>query len=117
MFARPWRLTRQKDVQRVYRLGKSGATGFLLIRALPNRLDHPRLTVVISKKIAKKAVVRNRLKRLVRQSWQELFSTNSALTAKLANMDAIMTVHRDPQPPYELSRFKQEVSQCLARLT
>jgi ribonuclease P protein component len=115
MFPREWRLTRQRDVQKVYRLGKSAASGFLFIRALPNRVNHPRLTVVISKKINKRAVVRNRLKRLTRQALQELLQ-DPAAQAKLATMDAIITIHRDPEEPYTLERLKKEVTQCVARL-
>lgn len=115
MFPRAWRLTRQRDVQRVYRLGRSAASAFLFIRCLPNRLNHPRLTVVVSKKIAKKAVIRNRLKRLVRQSVQELLP-DPLVTVKLQNFDSVLTIHRDPQPPYELEGVKAEVAKCIARL-
>ncbi|KAA0010668.1 ribonuclease P protein component [Billgrantia pellis] len=40
----------------------------LMALACPNGLDHPRLGLVISKKNVRKAVDRNRLKRLTRES-------------------------------------------------
>lgn len=115
MFPQAWRLTRKRDLDRVYKQGQSAATKSLFIRALPNRLDHPRLTVVIGKKIAKKAVIRNRLKRLIRQSLQELFSEGQE-AAKLKRADVVVVMHKDPQPPYELATMKAEVRQCLTRL-
>ncbi len=38
--------------------------------ATPNRLDHPRLGLAISRKVAKTAVARNRIKRAVRESFR-----------------------------------------------
>jgi ribonuclease P protein component len=114
MFPRAWRLTRQRDVQKVYRLGASAASSFLFVRALPNRVQQPRITVVIGKKISKKAVVRNRIKRLVRQAVQELKAEQLPVLSK--NLDIVLTVHRDPQLPYSLERIKPEVATCLSRL-
>lgn len=115
MFPREWRLTRQRDLDKIYRLGQKTAGNFLLIRALPNRLNHPRLAVVIGRKINKKAVVRNRLKRLVRQAVREL-TNNGALPTPKWGRDGIITIHHDPQPPYSLDRIKSEVEQCFAKL-
>ncbi len=115
MFARTWRLTRKRDLDRVYKQGQGAATRSLFIRVLPNRFDHPRLTVVIGKKIAKKAVVRNRLKRLVRQALSELMQEGT-VGNRLQKVDAIIVIHKDPQPPYELATIKAEAQQCLTRL-
>jgi ribonuclease P protein component len=40
------------------------------VRYRPNGLDHPRLGLAISKRVSKRAVDRNRLKRLVRESFR-----------------------------------------------
>lgn len=42
----------------------------LLVLATPNGLDHPRLGLVIAKRNVSKAVQRNRLKRLIRDSFR-----------------------------------------------
>lgn len=115
MFPRSWRLTRQRDVQRVYRQGQGAASRFLFVRTLPNRLNQPRLAVIIGKKVAKKAVVRNRLKRLVRQAIQELMA-DPQLTSRLVGKDWIITIHREPTPPYQLAAMKAEVVTCFERL-
>lgn len=114
MLPRQLRLTRPKDVQKVYRQGASAATRLLFVRCLPNRLKQPRLTVVVSKKIAKRAVMRNRLKRLIRQSIQELMVENKL--PMIASTDCVVTVHRDPELPYTFERMKPEVQRCFDRL-
>ena len=48
---------------------KVGESGFLLL-VRPNGSDHPRLGLVIAKKKVKRSVDRNRLKRVVRDSFR-----------------------------------------------
>ncbi len=115
MFPQAWRLTRRRDVQKIYRQGQSAATRWLFVRYLPHRQNHPRLTVIIGKKIAKKAVIRNRIKRLVRQAIQELMA-DAMVKAKLDRFDCLVTIHRDPGEPYSLASIKPEVAVCLAKL-
>jgi ribonuclease P protein component len=40
------------------------------VRYRPNDLDHPRMGLAISKRVSKRAVDRNRIKRLVRESFR-----------------------------------------------
>ncbi|RDI99093.1 ribonuclease P protein component [Dyella solisilvae] len=40
------------------------------VRYRPNGLDHPRMGLAISKRVSKRAVDRNRIKRLVRESFR-----------------------------------------------
>lgn len=115
MFPRSWRLTRSKDVARVYRQGESGATRFLFVRCLPNKSQQSRFAVAISKKISKKAVARNRLKRLVRQAIYEM-RESPLFIEKTAGSDCVITVHRDPQEPYTIERIRPEVERCFERL-
>jgi len=46
-------------------------TKHFILKIKPNDLDYPRFAVVVSKKIAKKAVERNSVKRLVRDCLQK----------------------------------------------
>lgn len=115
MFPRDQRLTRQKDVQRVYKHGISAGSRWLFIRSLQNKLNTPRMTVIIGKKVAKRAVDRNRLKRLVRQSLLEL-SGDASIAQRLTSRDLIITIHRAPEAPATLTAMKEEVQRCFARL-
>lgn len=114
MFPRHQRLTRQRDVQRVYRGGASAASRWLFVRMLPNRYPHPRITVVIGKKVAKKAVERNRLKRLVRESLQHMVD-NPKFSGQLQGKDIVVTLHKTPDQPYTLDTVQPEVERCFAK--
>lgn len=66
-----YRLTRDQDFTRVYRLGKFFSASNLTIKGCPNNLKFSRFGFVISTKIAKKANVRNLLKRRLRALVQD----------------------------------------------
>jgi ribonuclease P protein component len=42
----------------------------MTVLATPNQLQHPRLGLAISRKVARSAVARNRIKRVVRESYR-----------------------------------------------
>ena len=64
---REQRLTRRADFADVYNEGKSWANRLVVVRARPNGLENSRLAFVAGKRVGN-AVVRNRLKRLLRES-------------------------------------------------
>ena len=70
-FPRRVRLTEPADYQRVfkgrcYRLNNRWMT----VLAVPNQQQHPRLGLAISRKVARNAVARNRIKRVTRESFR-----------------------------------------------
>jgi len=64
------RLVQAKDYERVFRHPHRVLTRDITIFARLNRLDHPRLGLVIKRKQIRKAVGRNRVKRAVRESFR-----------------------------------------------
>ncbi|TKJ35102.1 ribonuclease P protein component [bacterium (candidate division B38) B3_B38] len=68
-FTREHRLTTQSDFKRVYQVGKKLYSPFFILYLAPNHLRHNRLGVVASKKIGG-SVVRNRIKRVVREAFR-----------------------------------------------
>lgn len=62
------RLTKKKDFERVFRRGKGLKEKFLIIKVLGNNLKVSRFGFIVSKKISKKAVLRNKIKRRLRES-------------------------------------------------
>jgi len=77
------RLSRSRDFDAVYRQGRSASTRFLVLYWFPRtdersadegELDPPRLGLAVPKSVGG-AVVRNRVKRQLRETWQELAST------------------------------------------
>jgi len=60
----------------------------LLILASPNDLDHPRIGFVISKKNIRRAVKRNRVRRIIRESFRLNQHT-------LPNLDMVILARKD----------------------
>lgn len=52
------------------KFGKKVSNKEFLVSAKPNQFKHPRLGMVVSKKCSKKAVERNRIKRVIRESFR-----------------------------------------------
>ena len=67
MLPRENRLKKQKDFERVYQQGKGFKQDFLFLKAVSNGLEITRFGLVVSRKISKKAVIRNRVKRRLRE--------------------------------------------------
>ena len=66
------RLSRSRDFDAVYRHGRSVSTRFLVLYWFPRDDDGPpRLGLAVPRKIGG-AVVRNRIKRRLREAWREL---------------------------------------------
>lgn len=62
------RINKTRDLQKVYRSGKTLHTPALVIKFAPNvKTEKIRTGFVVSKKISKKAVERNRIKRALRE--------------------------------------------------
>ena len=68
MLSRDSRLKKNKDFELVFKKGKGLKKGFLYFKYIKNNLKTCRFGFVISKKISKKAVVRNKIKRRLRES-------------------------------------------------
>jgi ribonuclease P protein component len=65
MLATTNRLRDRRAIAQVMRRGRVVSDGPIMIKAAANHLSYSRAVVVVSKKVSKKAVVRNRLRRRV----------------------------------------------------
>lgn len=63
-------LTRRRDFEVVFREGSNFVSRYLVIYARPNEFETSRFGLSVSKKVGK-AVVRNRLKRLIREAMRK----------------------------------------------
>lgn len=83
------RLRHARDITRVYRRGRYGTGDFLSIKAAKNGRLESRATFVVAKKVSKKAVIRNRIRRrlaeIMRIDWQTV----------APGYDIVVTVHQD----------------------
>ena len=62
------RLQNEKDIERVYRKGKSFKEDFLVLKAVKNSLAKSRFAFIVSQKVSKKAVARKKVKRRLRET-------------------------------------------------
>ena len=71
------RLSRSRDFDTVYRRGQSASTRYLVLHWFPREEDKdglPRLGLAVPRSVGS-AVVRNRVKRLLREAWRELLDS------------------------------------------
>lgn len=70
-FPREARLTKGVEFQRVFQAGKRLHVTGLNARAIPNQLGTARLGMAIAKKALRRAHERNRIRRLIRESFRQ----------------------------------------------
>jgi len=61
------RLTKDKEFENVFKKNISGYNKITGLKVAPNNLDISRIGILVSAKISKKAVVRNKIKRRIRE--------------------------------------------------
>jgi len=61
------RLCKKKDFERVFKKGKGLKEDFLILKMAKNNLSQSRFGFIVGTKISKKAVLRNKLKRRLRE--------------------------------------------------
>lgn len=71
MLASKNRLRKKKDIERVLREGKSLKQDFVILKVKQNTINIARFVFIVSQKVSKKAVVRNKVKRRLREIIKE----------------------------------------------
>ncbi len=61
------RLTKKRDFENIFKRGFGVKAGFLLLKFIPNKSDSTRFAFVVSQKVSKKAVQRNKIRRFLRE--------------------------------------------------
>ena len=70
-FSRAMRMNSPRDFSRVFRSGKRTVGGGLTVLTVENSVGYPRLGLAVAKKHLKLACHRNRLKRIIRDSFRQ----------------------------------------------
>lgn len=93
MLARPFRLRLRRDIGRVYRHSRRFNSQHLEIRVVANQLSRSRVTIVISTKVAKRAIARNRARRrlraLLREAWPRVKPGNDLLITSRSDLSQL----------------------------
>lgn len=82
------RLRNTKDIEQVLKKGRGLKEGFLFLKLAKNELEAARFAFVISRKISKKASVRNAVKRRLREAVRPL------LPLAQAGFDAVVMAQK-----------------------
>jgi ribonuclease P protein component len=90
VLARPYRLRKSADITRVYKRGVyGGSAGIISVKAATSGRPEARIVVVVSKKVDKRAVVRNRLRRRISGELERRWATVRP------GYDIVVSVHSD----------------------
>lgn len=82
-------LSKKKDFDQIFKTGQSFYCPILGIKALKNKLDDNRYGIMVGLKVSKKAVVRNKIKRQIREVLKDwVFS-------KEGFYDIVVIVHKN----------------------
>ena len=67
MLARINRLAKKSDIDNLFQRGKRAFSPFFAVRFSENNRENSRFAIVVANKVTKKATIRNRLRRQVRE--------------------------------------------------
>ncbi len=73
MLNKKYRLSKNKDFEKVFRQGKFYSDKIVSLKFIPNQLDHNRFGIIVGLKVDRRAVVRNKVKRRLRSVIRSLF--------------------------------------------
>jgi len=109
MLAKPQRLARDKDFKKVFEQGRSCYSKRLGVKVINNQRPKNRYGIIISAKVSKKAVERNRLKRQISQILK-------GLDKSLAPGFDLAVVVLPAMPGQEFKAVKNELEKILEKL-
>ena len=101
-------LTRKSEFKIVFEQGRKFPSKHLILYVLPNRLDHSRLGLAVSKKVGN-AVTRNRVKRRLREVFRKLFAEHPLC-------HDIVVVARSTAPEAEFLVLDRSIRRAVAGL-
>lgn len=107
-FLSAYRLRKTDEYSSVFAFRRAIKGRFLIVHYRPNELDTARLGVVVAKKLAKRANVRNLVKRIVREQFRKI-------RVSLPHQDLIVRLHA-PVRDATRAMINEDVVQLFARL-
>lgn len=116
MISRKHRFRGEKDINYIYKKGRTVRAGFMGAKVLPAKKDDYRLAVVVSRKVDKSAVVRNRIRRRLYEQFR-LFRKNYGHDFRY---DIVLTVYERraaEMPSDELSQVCQRLIQQIQKVS
>ncbi len=103
MLPRDKRVTDNKDFQKIFRKGRRASSLSFGLSVLSNRGGVSRLGIIVGKKFSKKAVERNRAKRIIREAIKNLYSQINP------SLDIIISLKNVRKNDLKLTAVEQEL--------
>jgi len=110
MLANINRLRKTREIQKVFKIGKSAKSANFSIRYALNRLGVNRFAIVVGTKVDKRSTRRNAIKRLAREVIRKNIQTLPL------SYDIVLTAHKLPNWPLKLADVQGELSQLLSQI-
>lgn len=107
MLPRRFRLARNRDITHVWKRGATAVSAYARIKFLPSPTGGPRVAVVVSLHVSKKAVERNQVKR-------RMHVLLAALLPRIAPVDFVLTMQPRARAT-SLLALRQDIQPLLAR--
>ena len=86
------RLKKASEYQAVFKTGKKLTSPYFSIINKANQFSHSRLGIIVSKKSVRKAVERNRIKRIIRESFRLNYQVLPALDVIVMVYPSVITI-------------------------
>jgi ribonuclease P protein component len=100
------RINKTRDLQKVYRLGKSVHTSALVIKFVAG--PKTQIAFVVSKKVSKRAVQRNRIKRVLREQMRLGLQSN--------RLGKYVVIVKPNAAALDNSQIREELKKSLAKI-
>lgn len=110
MLANINRLRKEREIQKVFKFGKSLKSANFSIRYVSNRLNNNRFAVVVGTKVDKRSTRRNALKRRMREVIRLL------LQSLPKGFDIVLGAYKLPKWPIKLADVQPELSELLDKI-
>lgn len=88
LFSSLFRLKTRPQIQSVLSASRKTSGGSIAAFVRPNTLDSPRLAIIVAKRYVKHAVKRNRIKRIIKESFRHH-------KHELGGVDIVIRVYKD----------------------
>ncbi len=111
-FNKSQRLLKPAEFKRVFELRQSAHNAHFGIYAAKNTTGQPRLGLVVSKKVSKKAVVRNRIKRQIRENFRLQISSLDAYDFVIVAKAPLAAIAFDTITPQLQPLWPKAIKRC-----
>lgn len=103
------RLTKKRDIEKVQKIGRFVSLDNIALKFIANDVPETRVGIIVGLKYSKKAVERNKVKRVIRESIQ------SELKNLIKGQDLVIMPRKREEEKTKNINFKKNIREALIR--